>query len=326
MNEYVASQERVSRARVLVMGDVMIDRYLYGRVDRISPEAPVPVVHITREENLMGGAANVARNIASQGAAVTLVGVIGDDADGTSLEEMARLSGVFPALARSFNHPTTVKTRVMGRGQQLIRFDIEAQPCRHAVSSLTMTFSQVLAKHDVVVFSDYGKGSLEHIEQHLQRAIHAGKPVLVDPKGRDYQRYRGATVLKPNRVELQMVVGAWRTDKQLATKAQRLREQLSVQALVLTKSEEGMTVFDDQGQLDVPATALEVFDVTGAGDTVIATFATLTAAGLSVRAAASLANRAGGIVVGRMGASTVSMEELFGTAIMAHPLPNAVQA
>jgi len=304
-------KEQLAKARVLVVGDAMIDRYWYGAVDRISPEAPVPVVRITREEERIGGAANVASNVVALGAQASLLTVVGDDEASHKLEALVAKTGITPHFGRDAQLKTTVKLRIIGRQQQLIRLDFENTPKSEVLASQTATFRALLANHDAVLFSDYGKGGLNHIHDMIGAAKAAGKPVLVDPKGSDYSRYSGATVITPNRAELQHVVGDWRDEDDLRTKTQHLRQQLGLQALLLTRSEEGMTLFDSQGELHVNAQAREVFDVTGAGDTVIATLAVLVAAGLSLRDAMPLANRAGGIVVGKFGTATVSYDELF---------------
>jgi len=305
------SREALANARVLVVGDAMLDRYWHGAVDRISPEAPVPVVRVTREEERIGAAANVAYNIATLGAQASFIGVVGDDEPGRKLEALMRKTGIATHLARDAGLQTTVKLRVIGRQQQLLRMDFENEPDHEALASQTETFSRLAPQHDAVLFSDYGKGGLAHIADMIKAARGAGKPVLVDPKGSDYSRYAGASVITPNRAELQQVVGAWRDDDELRAKAQALRASLRLDALLVTRSEEGMTLFDANGELHVTAQAREVFDVTGAGDTVIATLAGLVAAGLPLRGAMPLANKAGGIVVGKFGTATVSYEELF---------------
>jgi rfaE bifunctional protein kinase chain/domain len=305
------SKEKLAQARVLVVGDVMLDRYWYGAVDRISPEAPVPIVRITREEERNGGAANVAYNVVTLGAQASLLTVVGADEASHKLEALVAGTGIRTHFGRDADLKTTVKLRVIGRQQQLIRLDFENTPKTELLASQTETFVQLLPEHDAVLFSDYGKGGLAHVSDMIQRARAAGKPILIDPKGTDYSRYQHATVITPNRAELQQVIGTWQDDAELQTKCQNLRQQLKLDALLLTRSEEGMTLFDAQGQLHVSAQAREVFDVTGAGDTVIATMAALVAAGMSLRDALPLSNRAGGLVVGKFGTATVSYEELF---------------
>jgi D-glycero-beta-D-manno-heptose-7-phosphate kinase len=307
----IPSKEKLAKARVLVVGDPMLDRYWYGAVDRISPEAPVPVVKVTREEERIGAAANVAYNIATLGARASFLGVVGEDEPGRRLEALLRETGIATHLKRDAALRTTVKLRVIGRHQQLLRMDFENEPDHEALASQTEAFDQLAPQHEAVLFSDYGKGGLAHIKTMIRAAKALGKAVLVDPKGSDYERYAGATVITPNRLELQQVVGGWRSDDELSEKAQQLREALGLGALLVTLGEDGMTLFDAQGEAHVQAQAREVFDVTGAGDTVIATLAALMAAGMSAREAMPHANKAGGIVVGKFGTATVSYEELF---------------
>ncbi|MES2980176.1 MAG: D-glycero-beta-D-manno-heptose-7-phosphate kinase [Pseudomonadota bacterium] len=305
------SREKLAMARVLVVGDAMLDRYWYGAVDRISPEAPVPVVRVTREEERIGAAANVAYNIVTLGARASLLTVVGDDDASHRLEALVAGTGIQPYFGRDAQLRTTVKLRVIGRQQQLLRLDFESTPEKEVLASQSEAFAALFPQHDAVLFSDYGKGGLAHIARMIDQARAASKVVLVDPKGSDYSRYRHATVITPNRAELEHVIGPWASEQELLDKAHGLRRSLELDALLLTRSEEGMTLFDEVGELNVPAVAREVFDVTGAGDTVIATLAAMTAAGVSLRDAVGLANRAGGIVVGKFGTATVSYDELF---------------
>jgi rfaE bifunctional protein kinase chain/domain len=307
----IPSKHQVAKARVLVVGDAMLDRYWHGAVDRISPEAPVPVVKVDREEERIGAAANVAYNVVTLGAQASFLGVVGDDEPGRRLEALLRETGIGTHLKRDPGLRTTVKLRVIGRHQQLLRMDFESEPDHEALASQTETFARLLPLHDAILFSDYGKGGLAHITTMIEAARAARKAVLIDPKGSDYSRYAGATVITPNRSELQQVVGSWRNDDELRDKARQLRERLRIDVLLVTLGEDGMTLFDAQGDVHVQAQAREVFDVTGAGDTVIATLAALIAAGMSPREAMPLANKAGGIVVGKFGTATVSYEELF---------------
>ena len=303
---------RLQQARVLVVGDAMLDRYLFGEVDRISPEAPVPVVRVTREEHRLGGAANVALNVKALGPGVALITVVGDDEPARKLEGLLKTQAVEVILGRDPQLFTCVKLRVIGRAQQLVRVDFENQPDHEVLADMLSDFGRVLPQYDTVLFSDYGKGGLTHIPRMIELARAAGKPVLVDPKGDDYSRYAGATVITPNRSELAQVIGTWKTEAQLEERVQQLREGNRLDAVLLTRSEEGMSLFDGSGHLQAPAQAREVFDVTGAGDTVIATLAAMLACGMSLREAMPIANRAGGIVVGKFGTATVSYEELFG--------------
>jgi len=303
--------EKISSARVLVVGDAMLDRYWYGAVDRISPEAPVPVVRVTRTEERIGGAANVACNIVTLGAQASLLSVVGDDEASHILEALVAQTGITPYFGRDAQLKTTVKLRVIGRQQQLLRLDFENTPENEVLASQSATFEKLYLQHDAVLFSDYGKGGLAHIVLMIALARAAGKVVLVDPKGSDYARYKNASVITPNRAELEHVIGRWSDEADLLSKAQNLRTSLELEALLLTRSEEGMTLFDAQGELHVPAVTREVFDVTGAGDTVIATLAAMTASGMSLRDAVPIANRAAGIVVGKFGTATVNYSELF---------------
>ncbi|MBV8741083.1 MAG: D-glycero-beta-D-manno-heptose-7-phosphate kinase [Sinobacteraceae bacterium] len=289
----------------------MLDRYLFGDVERISPEAPVPVVKVTREEARLGGAANVALNVKSLGAHATLLTVVGNDEPATKLQHLLQSHGIESIVGQDAKLYTCVKLRVIGRAQQLVRVDFENLPDHEILADMLSDFARVVGQFDAVLFSDYGKGGLAHIPRMIELARAAGKHVLIDPKGNDYSRYAGATVITPNRAELTQVIGGWSSASQLSDKVQALRRELRLDALLLTRSEEGMSLFDAAGELHVPAQAREVFDVTGAGDTVIATMASMLAAGLDLRAALPVANRAGGIVVGKFGTATVSYAELF---------------
>lgn len=304
-------REQLARTRVLVVGDAMLDRYWHGSVERISPEAPVPVLKITREEERLGGASNVGCNVVSLGAQASFLSVVGDDEPGKRLEALLCKAGIAAHLTRDPRLSTTVKLRAIGRQQQLLRMDFESEPCQNVLGIQTAAFADLALTHQLVIFSDYGKGGLAQVSSMINRARSAGKQVLVDPKGPEYGRYKGATVVKPNRSELQEVIGRWHTEDELRSKVQALRERFEFGAVLLTRGEEGMTLFDAEGEFHVKAVGAEVFDVTGAGDTVIATLATTLAAGCSLRDAVAIANRAGGIVVGKFGTSTVSYEELF---------------
>ncbi len=307
------SKTELAKARVLVVGDAMLDRYWHGAVERISPEAPVPVVRVTREEERLGGAANVASNVVALGAQATLLTVVGDDEASRKLEALLQSSGVDCHLGRDPELKTTVKLRVIGRQQQLLRLDFENQPQHETLASQTAVFAGLLDAHGAVLFSDYGKGGLAHIGDMIDKARAAGKPVLVDPKGSDYSRYRNASIITPNRAELQQATGAWRNDDELREKAEALRERLNLGAVLVTLGAQGMALFEKGSEpVFAKAQAREVFDVTGAGDTVIATMAGLMAAGLSAQQAMPRANRAGGLVVGKFGAASISYEELFG--------------
>ena len=300
----------MAQARVVVVGDVMLDRYWFGDVERISPEAPVPVVKIARSEERPGGAANVARNVAALGARAMLLSVTGDDEAGTLLARLVQAEGVATSFHRDPELATTVKLRVIGRQQQLLRIDFETAPSHEALATTLAEFDGLVAPGDVVILSDYGKGGLAHIATMIDRAVAAGCKVLVDPKGDDWDRYRGATLLTPNRSELRAVVGRWRDERDLTERAQALRRRLALEALLVTRSEEGMTLFTDAGALTIAAQAREVFDVSGAGDTVIAVAGALLAAGAPLEDAVRIANRAAGVVVGKLGTAVATPAEL----------------
>ena len=300
----------VARSRVLVVGDVMLDRYWFGEVDRISPEAPVPVVHVARREDRLGGAANVARNVAALGGLATLVGVTGTDEAGACVNQLAQEAGVHADLVSDAAHPTTLKMRVLGRQQQMLRVDFEQHPSLAALDGVSAAVARHLPNHDVVVLSDYAKGALDRVQDLIALAREHKVPVLVDPKGDDYDRYKGATLVTPNRSEMQQAVGRWKDEEDLTSRAQLLRVHLQLEALLVTRSEQGMTLFSAGSREHVDAQAHEVFDVSGAGGTVLATLALMRAAGLSWGEAMGWANRAGGIVVGKLGTSTVTAAEL----------------
>jgi D-glycero-beta-D-manno-heptose-7-phosphate kinase len=300
----------LAKARVLVVGDVMLDRYWFGEVSRISPEAPVPVVHVTRTEERPGGAANVARNVAALGGHASLLSVVGKDEAAQTLSALLKAGNVQAVLHSDASLNTTVKLRVIGRQQQLLRVDFETPPSSEVLAGKLRDFERMMADSDVVIMSDYGKGGLVHIAQMITLCNQANKPVLVDPKGDDYARYKGATLLTPNRGEFREVAGRWTDEAQLKQKAESLRQELQLQALLVTRSEEGMTLFQKNDVLHEPVRAREVFDVSGAGDTVIATLGLMLAAGMSMREAVHIANRAAGIVVGKLGTATVSRDEL----------------
>ena len=304
-------REQFARSRVLVVGDVMLDRYWFGDVNRISPEAPVPVVHVQRQEDRLGGAANVARNAVALGAQAGLLCVVGHDEPGERIVALLGESGVNAFLERDPALPTTIKLRVLSRQQQLLRVDFENTPAHEVLLAGLARFDALLPSHDVILMSDYAKGGLTHVTQMIAKARAAGKAVLVDPKGDEWERYRGASVITPNRAELREVVGSWKSEDDLLARVTKLRRELQFDALLLTRSEEGMTLFSDAGVLHAPANAREVYDVSGAGDTVIATVAVSLGAGLPLVQGVALANRAAGIVVGKLGTATVDYDELF---------------
>ncbi len=301
-------------AHVLVAGDVMLDRYWHGPTGRISPEAPVPVVRIQDIEERAGGAANVALNIAAVGASATLLGVVGRDEAAGRLTDQLGQAGVRCDFERSATHPTITKLRVLSRNQQLIRLDFEeplGQAGAYSQADLLRRYQAALAQCQVVVLSDYGKGTLEAAPEMIRLARAAGRPVLIDPKGRDFAKYRGATLLTPNLGELEAVVGSCPDEAAIVAKGEQLRAELALDALLVTRSEHGMTLLRaGQPALHLPAEAREVYDVTGAGDTVIALLGAGLAAGQDLPHAARLANIGAGIVVGKLGTATVSVAEL----------------
>ena len=301
---------RVAAARLLVVGDVMLDRYWFGDVERISPEAPVPVVRIARVDERPGGAANVARNVAALGARAMLLSVTGDDEAGHALARLLQVDRVEASFLRDAALRTTVKLRVIGRQQQLLRIDFETAPSGEVLASKLADFERLLPGASVAILSDYGKGGLAHIATMIERARAAGIPVLVDPKGDEWEKYRGATLMTPNRNEFRAVVGRWRDEAEMTAKAQALRRSLDLAALLVTRSEEGMSLYTDAGALTVPAVAREVYDVSGAGDTVIATLGTMLAAGATLADAMHVANAAAGVVVGKLGTAVVDPAEL----------------
>ena len=307
---FAAFRDAVARTRLLVVGDVMLDRYWFGEVERISPEAPVPIVKIARHEERPGGAANVARNAAALGAQVTLISVVGDDEAGRALARLLAAVQIRTSLHRDPALPTTVKLRVIGRQQQLIRIDFETVPSHEVLATKLADYERALPEFDAVVLSDYGKGGLAHIGRMIEQANARAIPVLVDPKGEDYRRYQGATLLTPNRAEFRQVVGVWRTEAELAAKAQRLRSELGLSALLITRAEEGMSLYTDAGAVNIAAEAREVYDVSGAGDTVIATLGALLGARADLESAVRIANQAAGIVVGKLGTAVVHPDEL----------------
>ena len=306
-----------SRARVLVVGDVMLDRYWFGDVNRISPEAPVPVVHVKRTEERPGGAANVARNITALEGSATLLSVVGDDEAARSLDALLKREKVRASLHRDADFSTTVKLRVIGHQQQLLRIDFEQMPGHEILSAKLDEFERLVDESDVVVLSDYGKGGLEHVEKMIAAARAHKKPVLVDPKGWDYTRYRGATLLTPNRTEFREVAGRWKDDDDFRRRAQKLREDLDLDALIVTRSEEGMSLFTAEEAWHDPTRAREVFDVSGAGDTVIGVLALMVAAGANLHDAMRAANHAAGIVVGKLGTAVVHRDELIASLAQA---------
>ena len=299
-----------SAARIIVIGDVMLDRYWSGQATRISPEAPVPVVKVKSIEDRIGGAANVALNIAKLGGQVTLLGVIGDDAEGEIVQRLLEAEGVVCDFVVEKSLRSICKLRVMAQHQQLIRLDFEDTPIQFDQAALHSALMHHLPKHDVVVFSDYGKGTLVEVSSFIAAAKQAGVKTLVDPKGVDYKPYALADLITPNLSELKAVVGACQDEQQLIEKGRALLAQYQIPTLLLTRGEAGMTLIEADQVHSIPAKAKDVFDVTGAGDTVIAVMALCVSLELPLMEAMYLANLAGGIVVGKLGTSTVSLQEL----------------
>ncbi len=310
-----ALRARLSACRILVAGDVMLDRYWFGRVDRISPEAPVPVVAADQCEERIGGAGNVAGNITSLGGACTLLAVTGDDEAGRTVAAMATRAGIEPHLVVERGGQTTVKLRVMSRNQQLLRVDFESPPGAPARAEALSRFAALLEDDDVrarvAVLSDYGKGGLDPIESRIELAAQKNIPVLIDPKGGDFSRYRGAAMVTPNLKEFERVAGAVADDHDMRDKADALMRRHHLDKLLVTLSDRGMALFArGREAIRSEARAREVYDVSGAGDTAIAVMAMAMAAGLDDRAALELANSAAGVVVSKLGTATASLAEL----------------
>lgn len=301
---------KIRDCRILVIGDVMLDRYWYGDVSRISPEAPVPIVHFKNEENRMGGAANVALNIKSFGAFVTLVGVVGKDPAAKYLRSLLDVNKIESLLVEDPGTLTIIKLRVIGQLQQILRIDFEKEPDHEALIQVVKHFESLVYSHDVVIFSDYGKGTLTHIDQMIHLARDAKKTILVDPKGTNWDRYRGASVITPNRFELAEVIGAWANEKELFDRSQNLLRYLKLKALLLTRSDEGMSLFQANRVTSIPSHKVEVADVTGAGDTVISTLAIMLASGLDLKSGINWANLAGGLAVQKFGTSAITYDEI----------------
>jgi rfaE bifunctional protein kinase chain/domain len=311
IKNFIPTKEAISACRILVVGDVMLDRYWFGEVVRISPEAPVPVLLVKREEDRLGGAANVALNLKNLGGQVTLISMVGHDECGLRLADLLQINGVTSLLSKDHRLQTIVKLRLIGGSQQMLRADFEKEPSREILSQILVDFERELPLHDAVLFSDYGKGGLSNVTLMIQIARSLGKLVIVDPKGADYSKYSGATVITPNLAELQQVVGPWLDDLDLSNKVEVLRAKLGLKALLLTKSDKGMSLFQENSIKNLKAQVREVADVTGAGDTVIATLALMLACGLSIEIAMEISNCAGGIVVSKFGTSTLNYEDLF---------------
>jgi D-beta-D-heptose 7-phosphate kinase / D-beta-D-heptose 1-phosphate adenosyltransferase len=307
MNEFF---QKLRLGKTLVIGDILLDRYFSGSTSRISPEAPVPVVRVENTIERLGGAGNVAANVATLGAQVCLVGQIGKDIDGDKIEKIASNLKIQCGLIKSSGYSTIVKTRVVSQGQQMLRIDFE-QICDNVeIKKVRTEFARQLKSTDVVVISDYGKGSIGKVEDLIKDAKALGRYVIVDPKGVDFSKYRGADLLTPNLKEFEAVVGYCSSDEVLIYKAEKMLKDLSIRAMLVTRGALGMVLIEDKMHVIVPADAKEVFDVTGAGDTVCGVVAAFVAAGSSLSKAVEYANKSAGVVVGRFGASTLTLDEL----------------
>jgi rfaE bifunctional protein kinase chain/domain len=312
--ELLQAARRLAGARALVVGDVMLDEYVWGEVTRISPEAPVPIVDLRGRSQAAGGAANTAAGIAALGGVAVLVGLVGDDGAGRDLAERLAAAGVAARLV-SGRRPTTVKTRIIAHSQQVVRIDAEQREALDArlESELIEALGEEVGGADAVVISDYAKGlvSPDLAQAAIRLAQQARVPVVADPKGADFAKYRGATVVTPNLSEVELASGV-RVERRadVDEAARRLRAELGGSALLITRGGDGMSLYENGEPLDIPATARNVFDVTGAGDAVVAVLALALAAGLALGTGARLANAAGGVVVGKVGTAGVSPEEL----------------
>lgn len=307
---FMPQSTALSAARILVVGDVMLDRYWFGDVNRISPEAPVPVAKINKTDHRAGGAANVARNIAALGGQAALLSVVGNDEAADTLTTLLQQDNIANHMIHSESMPTTLKLRILSRNQQLIRLDFEEHPDFGSLNNVATKYGELVAQYDAVILSDYGKGVLNEAAVMIATARMLGKPVLIDPKGSDYSKYTGATLLTPNRAELREVTGNWSSEQGLTEKAQYLREVLELDALLVTRSEEGMSLYCEGIIHHQETRAQEVYDVSGAGDTVIATMGLCLAAGYDLPQAMHTANAAAGVVVAKLGTAVCSFDEL----------------
>jgi len=306
--------EKIARARVLVVGDAMLDRYWYGDVERISPEAPVPVVAVKEERDLPGGAANVARSVRTLGAGCALFSISGDDREADSLEQLLGKEDIRCRLERDKLLNTTVKLRVVSKHlhQQMLRIDFESPASKDARVKLLDAYLKHVGEYNAVIISDYGKGGLGYIQEMIEAARAAKRPVVVDPKGEDYSGYRGANLITPNRKEFELVAGRFRDNADLERKALAMAKEFDLGGVLVTRGEDGMSLVEQDGRmLHIPAHKREVFDVTGAGDTVIAAIGCAWAVGSKLEDALRLANIAAGIVVGKQGAATASPAEIM---------------
>jgi len=301
-----------SQIRTLVVGDVMLDRYWFGEVDRISPEAPVPVLAVRSEETRAGGAANVAHNLLALGAQSHLLSVVGDDDAGREIKRIIDQYGAQTSLKIDPSIKTIVKLRMVAQNQQLLRADFEEKPSEEVLAQCLVDYERALKGADVVILSDYGKGGLTHVAAMIELANKYSVPVIIDPKGDDYSRYKNATLITPNFKEFEAVAGKTDSEKTFSEKAHQLRKDLNLGGLLVTRSEKGMSFFTkDNEQIDSPATALEVYDVSGAGDTVISLMALATVSNLTHTEKLKLANTVAGIVVGKLGTAVATIDEVI---------------
>ena len=321
MQSVESNLKKLATARVLVAGDVMLDQYWMGSVDRISPEAPVPIVTVNESEVRLGGAGNVARNIVSLDGSSTLIGIIGQDDAGRGVTELTGQAGIHAMLQSDPDCKTTVKLRVVSRNQQLLRADFESRPEQRVLAGMLADFRDQIERHDAVVLSDYGKGGLADVEEMIAIARQENKPVLIDPKGDDYSRYRGATLITPNLAEFESVTGKVESTDDLAGKAVDVIQDYDLEALLVTLSDKGMALFErNQSPLHIPARSREVYDVSGAGDTVIGVMAMVFAANLDKSSGLEIANSAAGIVISKFGTTTVTRAELLSETRKGYPL------
>ena len=311
-----------TKSSILVVGDIMLDRYWLGDALRISPEAPVPVVHMQNSEDRLGGAANVAHNIAMLSAHVGLLGIVGCDDNAECIRALLKKDRIQLHLCADEEVTTIVKLRVIARKQQLLRIDFEKPLAEHLLKNIHDTLLTSFEPYSIIVFSDYAKGSLQDVKHLIQIAKQANKKIIVDPKGNDFSRYRDADVLTPNKSEIKAIIGEWRSEAELAAKTFRLMDEISVDNILLTRSEEGISLFSQQdgehNVIHIPAHAHDVYDVSGAGDTVVATLAVMLADGFTLPDAAEIANHAAGIVVTKFGTATVSRAELQNSLNLTH--------
>ena len=301
----------LSQVHVLVMGDVMLDQYWFGAVERISPEAPVPIVAVDHGDKRGGGAANVALNVVGLGARCTLLSVTGDDEHAGELERMLTEHGIEVIFIKDNQYNTTVKQRVISRNQQLIRLDFETRPGDQILSRCQDKYAELIESADSVIFSDYGKGSLKNVSELINQAKTRNTPVCVDPKGRNFERYRNASLITPNLAEFELVVGDLENETVMNDKARRLVSEIAIDHLLVTLSEKGMKLYSSDNTMHYsPARAREVYDVSGAGDTVIACLGTLMASELDMRSIMEIANAAAGIVVAKLGTAVANVDEI----------------